>query len=97
MTDPYLPYSSEDAIPKTFAQKFLYWAPLIGDTAANKKYTEAPAEACEKKDLMGKLKFWDRAEGLRDSLTEKIENAQEAAENYKMGVMLLCIGGLILF
>jgi len=40
--------------------------------------------------------FWN-PESLTDSLNEKIMGAQDKAEAYKMGALLLLIGGVVIF
>ena len=98
MEDPYAPYEPKKQLSiYEKAQEALSWVPLIGSNSEKAtRYTGNDTNE-EGGGLMGKLDIWNRATTFGESISDKINDAQESAENYKLAIFLLILGGMVLF
>ena len=96
MGDPYKPYEpkKEQSLFEK-AKESLSWMPLIGSNSENNiRYTEEDQQD-EDGGLMGKI--WNKTTTIGESVSEKFEDAKDAAQNYQLAILLLVIGGMVLF
>lgn len=83
------------------AKNALQWLPLVssissGGTSYTNSSTKPDPEQEEQNGLLKKQTFWNN-EDLSEGITDKLNNITETAENQKYGMILMVVGGLILF
>jgi len=96
ISDPYAPYQHKKEL--SFIQNALSYVPLFNKSSSTQYTNDKNATEGDKEENSGLIgKIFNAGSNITESLTEKVNDAQEAAENYKMGLLLLVIGGFILF